>query len=50
MTMNTLRTNVERRRRLFKDGAISSKYGRYIWQNLVRDVIISPNIYFVFQL
>ena len=27
--MNTLRTNVERRRRLFKDGAISSKYGRY---------------------
>ena len=29
MTMNTLRTVVERVRRLFEDGAFSSKYGRY---------------------
>ena len=43
--MNTLRTIVERVRRLFEE-----RVTWYLWQKLVGDVIISLNLYFAFKL
>ena len=42
---NTLRTVVERVRRLFEEGVTW-----WLWQKLVTDVILSLNLYFVFKM